>query len=188
VTGSLVHDARMSAPAHDDAEDREITPPGATSLRVVVVDADDRTRESIVGLLGIRERFRVVGSAGHLGAAVRLVEQHRPDVVILDPRLPDVSGGAALIRAIRGIDPEIRVLALGWSPELEHHSLEAGADGFVRKTFKPADLADAIARCMDTRRPAGSSGDGTPDPGDAAGGAPDPSPAATTVPGTGFIL
>jgi DNA-binding NarL/FixJ family response regulator len=120
------------------------------ALRLVVVDADERTRESVVGLLGIRERFRVVGSAGHLGAAIRLVEELHPDVVIMDPRLPEVSGGVALIRAIRSIEPGIRILAVGWSPDLEHDVLEAGADGFVRKTFRPAELAEAITRCMES--------------------------------------
>ena len=137
----------MSEPACESAADRGPVVAPWDPLRLVVVDADDRTRESIVGLLGIRDRFRVVGSAGHVGAAIRLVEQERPDVVILDPRLPEITGGVTLIRAIRGIDPRIRILAVGWSPELEHDSLEAGADGFVRKTFRPAELAGAIARC-----------------------------------------
>jgi len=123
----------------------------AETLRVVVVDADDRTRDSIAGLLGIRGRFRVVGGAGHLGGAIRLVGELRPDVVIMDPRLPDVSAGVALIRAIRDIDPGIRILVLGWSPALEHDSLEAGADAFVRKTFRPSELAEAISRCVGGR-------------------------------------
>ena len=130
----------------------------AATLRVVVVDADDRTRQSIAGLLGIRGRFEVVGGAGHLGGAVQLVGTLRPDVVIMDPRLPDVSAGVALIRAIRGIDPGIRILVLGWSPALEHESLEAGADAFVRKTFRPSELAEAIGRCV-------GSGSGGPGPG-----------------------
>ena len=150
-----------AAPLHraSDADPVSGAPVRTDALRLVVVDADDRTRESVVGLLGIRERFRVVGSAGHLGAAIRLVEEKRPDVVIMDPRLPEVSGGVALIRAIRGVDDRIRILAVGWSPELEHLTLEAGADGFVRKTFRPAELAEAIARCMEAR--AGRTGTGT---------------------------
>lgn len=125
-----------------------------TALRVVVVDADDRTRQSVVGILSIRDRFRVVGSAGHVAAAVDLVRDCHPDVVILDPRLPELTGGITLIRAIRDLDPACRILAVGWSPQLEHDALSAGADGFVRKTFKPGDLAEAIGRCMDAVRAA----------------------------------
>jgi DNA-binding NarL/FixJ family response regulator len=162
--------------------------PGET-LRLVVVDADDRTRESIVGLLGIRDRFRVVGSAGHIGAAVALIREHRPDVVILDPRLPELTGGVVLIRRIRAIDPAIRILAVGWSPELEHDTLAAGADAFIRKTFKPADLAEAIGRCMDAgprTRPARPDRGAPPEPAPATD--PDPRPDARPVPGTGLIL
>jgi DNA-binding NarL/FixJ family response regulator len=114
---------------------------------VLVVDADDRTRESMVGILGIRHRFRVVGSAGYIAEALSLVETHHPDVVIVDPRLPEVSGGVALIRRIRAMDPRVRILAVGWSPDLEHDMFAAGADGFERKTYRPDDLAAAVDRC-----------------------------------------
>jgi DNA-binding NarL/FixJ family response regulator len=133
-------------------------PSSAPSPRLLVVDADDRTRESIVGILGIRHRYEVVGSAGHAAAAIALVAKHRPDVVIIDPRLPELPDGIALIRRIRAIHPAARILAVGWTPSLEHDALEAGADGFVRKTFKPGDLSGAIERCIDS--PAGDHGAG----------------------------
>jgi DNA-binding NarL/FixJ family response regulator len=136
----------LASDPDDAADDR-----GGGVLRILVVDADDRTRESIVGILGIRHRFEVVGSAAHIADAIAIARTTRPDVVILDPRLPDVSGGLALIRRIHVIDPEIRILAVGWSPDLEHQALTAGADCFVRKTFKPGDLAAAVARCMESR-------------------------------------
>src|SRR3954452_952536 len=149
---NLRHDRGMSsaAPEPPYAADE----PGAgAALRILVVDADDRTRESIVGILGIRHRFDVVGSAGHVGEALAIATADRPDVVILDPRLPEVTDGIALIRRLRVIDPDTAILAVGWSPDLEHQALDAGADGFVRKTFKPGDLANAIGRCMDCRVP-----------------------------------
>jgi DNA-binding NarL/FixJ family response regulator len=122
--------------------------PGSPSPRLLVVDADERTRESMVGILGIRDRYDVVGSAGQPGAALTLADRHHPDVVIVDPRLPDVRDGMALIRRLRITHPEARILALGWSPEMEHDVLAAGADCFVRKTFKPGDLSGAISRCL----------------------------------------
>jgi DNA-binding NarL/FixJ family response regulator len=140
----------MSAAAHEPdhaADDLGV----ASALRILVVDADDRTRESVAGILGIRHRFDVVGTAGHVDAAIGLARAHRPQVVVLDPRLPEVSDGMALIRRLRQLDAEVAILAVGWSPDLEHQALVAGADGFVRKTFKPGDLSTAIARCMDRR-------------------------------------
>jgi len=164
--------------------------PGVGSaLRILVVDADDRTRESVVGILGIRHRFNVVGSAGLVADAIAIAKAGRPQVVILDPRLPDVSDGMALIRRLRSMDPAIAILAVGWSPDLEHTALEAGADCFIRKTFKPGDLANAIARCMDQRgadpvdvEPASVPIDGVaPRPADAL-------QMPVPVPGTGLIL
>ena len=137
----------------------ETTDAAAAVPRLLVIDADDRTRESIAGLLRIRHRFDVVGSAGHTTAAIALLREHRPDVVIVDPRLPELHDGIALIRRIRVILPTARILALGWSPDLEHDTHAAGADGFLRKTFKPAELTAAIERCID-----GVTADATPRP------------------------
>ncbi len=122
--------------------------PAAVGPRLLVVDADDRTRASLVGILGIRHRFTVIGNTGQVSEAVALVRELRPDVVIVDPRLPDVSGGVALIRRIRAIDPTVHILAVGWSPDLENATLTAGAHGFMRKTLKPGDLDDAVERCL----------------------------------------
>ncbi len=123
--------------------------PAAAGIRVLVVDADDRTRESLVGILGIRHRFTVVGSTGQVSDAIAIVRDKRPDVVIVDPRLPDVSGGVALMRRLRVIHPAVHILAVGWSPDLENAALSAGANGFMRKSLKPGDLDVAVARCLD---------------------------------------
>jgi len=122
----------------------------ADPLRLLVVDADPRTRESLVGILGIGRRFRVIGSTGDVAEALVLVRDRRPDVVIVDPRLPEVPAGVALIRRIRAIAPAARVLAVGWSPDLENAALTAGAHSFMRKSLKPGDLATAVAQCMDS--------------------------------------
>ena len=113
-------------------------------LRVLVVDADDRVRESLTGLLAISGQCVVVASAGQVGSALELALDHRPDVVIVDPRLPEVDGGVALIASLRANLPSTRILAMSWSDSLESAVLESGADGFVRKTFRPSELTAAI--------------------------------------------
>jgi DNA-binding NarL/FixJ family response regulator len=113
-------------------------------LRVLVVDADDRVRESLTGLLAISGRCMVVASAGQVGTALDLAIDHRPDVVIFDPRLPEVDGGIALINGLRASLPSVRILAMSWSDSLESAVLASGADGFVRKTFRPSELTAAI--------------------------------------------
>ena len=120
-------------------------------LRVLVVDADDRVRESLAGLLAIGDRVVVVGTAGHPGRAMELVATARPDVILVDPRLPDMDAGTALIARLREELPNVRVLAMSWSDGLEQGRIDCGADGLVRKTFRPAELLAAI---LATGRPA----------------------------------
>jgi DNA-binding NarL/FixJ family response regulator len=113
-------------------------------IRVLLVDADDRVRESLTGLVAIGGRVTVVGSAGQPGRALELVADTHPDVVMVDPRLPDLDGGTAFIADVRVMAPEVRILAMSWSDSLERAALDGGADGFVRKTFRPTELVAAI--------------------------------------------
>jgi DNA-binding NarL/FixJ family response regulator len=113
-------------------------------LRVLVVDADDRVRESLTGLLAIGDRVVVVGDSGQAGPAFDLATDCRPDVVIIDLRLPEVDGGLTFIARIRECCPEVRILAMSWSDAFERTALDGGAHGFVRKTFRPAELVAAI--------------------------------------------
>ena len=122
----------------------QLGPRDAGPLRVLVVDADDRVRESLTGLLAIGGRCMVVASAGQIGPALDLALDHQPDVVIVDPRLPEVDGGIAFISRLRADLPSIRILAMSWSDSLESAVLESGADGFVRKTFRQSELIAAI--------------------------------------------
>ena len=113
-------------------------------IRVLVVDADDRVRESLTGLLAIGGRVVVVGSADSAATALDLVESTSPDIVIVDPRLPEVDAGLAFIAKLRTVSPDVRILATCWSDALEATVINGGADGFVRKTFRPNDLVAAI--------------------------------------------
>ena len=84
----------------------------ADHVRVVLIDADDRVRESLCGLLCIGDRLEVVGSTGELGQAVDLVRATQPDVVLIDPRLTDVDDGVSFIERIRAAAPGVHVLVL----------------------------------------------------------------------------
>lgn len=125
---------RMTAP----------TPRYDGPLRVLVVDADDRVRESLTGLLTIGGRVTVIGSASHPTTALELAMERTPDVVVVDPRLPEADGGMAFIARLRAHLPSVRILAMCWSDTFEAPSIQSGADGFVRKTFRPNDLVAAV--------------------------------------------
>jgi DNA-binding NarL/FixJ family response regulator len=116
----------------------------ASPIRVVVVDADDRVRESLAGILSASGRVEVLGTAGDPGAALTLVVATRPDALILDPRLPDLDAAVAFIGAVRAVLPGICILAMSWSDPMEHAALAAGADGFVRKTYRSSELVTAL--------------------------------------------
>lgn len=113
----------------------------AAPLRVLLVDPDDCVRESLAGLLGIGHRCLVVGSAGSADAALDIVRTCQPDVVVVDPRLPGIDAGAALIAKLRELVPATRILVLSWSDGPDQAS---GADAYTRKTFRPHELIDAV--------------------------------------------
>ena len=113
-------------------------------LRVVVVDADDLVCQTVAALLGIGDRIDVIGLAGQPGPALELVLKTRPDVALVDPRLPDLDSGLAFIRRIHEVAPGVRVLVV-CSPEfLDRAAAGQGVDGYLRKTFRPDDLTAAL--------------------------------------------
>lgn len=119
-------------------------PHPSDQLRVVVIDADDLVRETVVALIGIGNRIEVVGATGQPSAAIDLVLSAQPDVVLVDPRLPDLDGGLALIGQIHRVAPAVKVLVV-CSPEfLERAASAEGVNGSLRKTFRPDDLTAAI--------------------------------------------
>ncbi len=133
----------MSDAAHPDS-----SPP----LKVLVVDGDERVRESLAGLLGIGRRCVVVRSASHPGQALALLSETRPDVIVIDPRLPEVDGGRAFIERARALVPSVRVVVMSWSDAFEREALAGGVDAFIRKTFRPRELLDAVeAACRPSR-------------------------------------
>jgi DNA-binding NarL/FixJ family response regulator len=120
--------------------DTQPTTPTA-GLRVLVVDRDERVRESLAGLLVIGQRCTVIGSAGHPAAAIALIERDEPDVVVLDPRLPDLTEGRAFIARVRREAPGVRIVVMGTDHD---RSLGDDVDVFIRKTFRPRELIEAI--------------------------------------------
>jgi len=116
-------------------------------LRVLVVDPDDRIRESITRLLPIGGRCLVVGSAGGTDEAVALAATLVPDVAVIDSRLHDDEGPEGVegfIGRLRSIVPGIRVLVLNWTESTESAPSLSGADAYIRKTFRPHELIDAV--------------------------------------------
>src|ERR1700731_1574999 len=114
-------------------------------LRVVLVDDHEVVRNGIKALLEETPDVTVVGEAGTVKDAIARVEWARPDVVIMDVRLPDGSGIEAT-REIRARLPKTPVLMLTTFADDEalFASIMAGAAGYVLKQIKGADLVRAV--------------------------------------------
>ena len=121
---------------------------GADRLRVFVVDDHALIRSGIRAELG--DAVDVVGEADEVEAAVELIEERRPDVVLLDVHMPG-GGGRAVLEAVVATVPEVAFLALSVSDAAEDviDVIRAGARGYVTKNISGPDLLDAIRRIAD---------------------------------------
>jgi DNA-binding NarL/FixJ family response regulator len=117
----------------------------STEPRVVVVDDHGLFRAGVRAELG--DRVQVVADAGTVEDAVRAIELHTPDVVLLDVHMPD-GGGVQVIDRVLPKLPSVRFLALSVSDAASDviAVIRAGARGYVTKTISGEDLADAVIR------------------------------------------
>jgi DNA-binding NarL/FixJ family response regulator len=115
------------------------------TVRVFVVDDQDLVREGITALLGIQPGIEVAGSAADGAQAVEAVAACRPDVVLMDVRMPDLDGVAAT-EALRRRAPECKVVMLTTFDDEEYvtRALRAGAVGYLLKNLPAAELAQAV--------------------------------------------
>ncbi len=116
-------------------------------IRLLVVDDHTLFRRGLIALLGAADDLTVVAEAGDAGEALRHVQAHAPDVVLLDNHLPGVHGVDALPQLLAHTSPP-RVLMLTVSEDADDlaHALSRGASGYLLKTAEGDDLVDAIRR------------------------------------------
>ncbi|NES15882.1 response regulator transcription factor [Micromonospora sp. PPF5-6] len=116
------------------------------SIRVMVVDDHPMWREGVARDL-TEAGYEVVATSGEGRQAVRVAPAARPDVVVLDLQLPDVSG-VEVIRGLRAALPDVRVLMLSASGEPQRvlDAVKAGATGYLVKSAAPAEFLDAVRR------------------------------------------
>lgn len=119
-------------------------PPIAAAPRVVIVDADRRVQASLGDLLGVAGDVEVVGRAGDVRAALEVVERERPDAVLVDPRLPDVEAGMALIGGLERAWPGLRIVLTGWGDTVGHAQGPHAGVQYVSKTASPEEFAGAV--------------------------------------------
>jgi NarL family two-component system response regulator LiaR len=114
-------------------------------IRVLLVDDHRMVRSGLAAFLSAFDDLELVGEAEDGQEAVRLCEEHTPDVVLMDLVMPGMDGAAAT-RAIGARHPQIKVIALTSFEEekLVQEVVAAGAIGYLLKNVSPEKLADAI--------------------------------------------
>jgi DNA-binding NarL/FixJ family response regulator len=115
------------------------------TIRILLVDDQTLFREGLHTLLAMQPDLQVVGEAGDGEEAVRETARLRPDVVLMDLRLPLLDGVAAT-RRLRAAQPECRVIALTTFDDDEYvfEALRAGAVGYLLKDVPARKLFEAI--------------------------------------------
>ena len=114
-------------------------------LRLLVVDDHEIVRQGLVALLARRPNFQVVAEAATSAESIELARRFRPDLIVMDVRLPDGSGIEAC-REIRAEMPETRVVILTSYPDEEavFSAIIAGASGYLLKQVRGRDLVAAL--------------------------------------------
>jgi DNA-binding NarL/FixJ family response regulator len=114
-------------------------------IRVLVADDHPVVRAGFAGVIAQHAEFALVAEAADGQQAVALFREHRPDVVLMDLRMPRMDGVSA-IRAIKAEFPDARILALTtYQGDVEiHRALDAGARGYLIKDMEMTDVLTAI--------------------------------------------
>ena len=121
--------------------------------RVVIAEDYTILREGLKALLSSQPEFKVVGEAEDGRDAVRCVQQHTPDLVLMDLSMPRMNGLEA-IKEVKRVTPETKIIVLTVHKSEEYvlATLQAGADGYVLKDASHSELVMAMLNVLDGRR------------------------------------
>ena len=116
-------------------------------MRFLIVDDTSRARQSMKALLEVWYPLEEVREAKNGAEAVQLVDDFRPDVILMDARMPKM-GGLEATRLIKAKWPEIKIIVLSVFMDYQVLALEAGADAFVSKSDSPEKLLETLKHIL----------------------------------------
>lgn len=116
-----------------------------TVISILLVDDHEIVRAGVKRLLGDVKGVKVIGEAASGEEAIKLVREHRPDVVLMDVRMPGI-GGLEATRKLLRVDPNLKIIALTVCEEEPFPSklLQAGACGYITKGSDIKEMVEAI--------------------------------------------
>ena len=122
----------------------------AKRYRIVIAEDHRILREGLKALVGSNHDFEIVGEAGDGIEAIRAVENHHPDLLLLDLSMPRMSG-ISVIKDIKSRFPETKILALTLHDSEEYviETFNSGLDGYCLKDSDYSELLVAIARVLE---------------------------------------
>ena len=114
-------------------------------IKVLIVDDHQVVRQGLRTFLELQEDVLVVGEAGDGQAAIEMVQQLNPDIVLMDLVMPNLDGISAT-RQVKSLGPDVKVIALTSFTEDDKvfPAIQAGASSYLLKDVSPDDLVDAI--------------------------------------------
>lgn len=112
-------------------------------VRVLIADDHVSSRKGLKALLATSPEVELVGDAADGREAVRLVEEHQPDVVLMDAKMP-VMDGLEATRIIKSCNPDCRIIVLTISASYQADAVAAGADAFLSKADSPQHLLRTV--------------------------------------------
>ncbi|WP_239001035.1 ANTAR domain-containing response regulator [Jiangella asiatica] len=121
--------------------------PDAPARRVLVAEDESLIRLDLIEMLG-EEGYDVVGEAADGASAVRLAEEHRPDLVVMDVKMPVLDGISAAARIVEQRIAPVLILTAFSQRDLVERARDAGAMAYLVKPFSKADLVPAIEMAL----------------------------------------
>ncbi len=122
--------------------------PGVDPIRVVVGDDHPMYREGVARGLSASGRVVVVAQAENGRAALAAIQEHQPDVAVIDYRMPDLDG-AQIANAVHrdGLPTRVLILSAFTDSALVYRAIEQGAAGYLPKEARQVEILDAVLAC-----------------------------------------